>query len=178
MNASLGNGVYVAAEGPMVSGIRRALRPEPIQGTNPIQWKDASPGFAVLGTGMDALHKAHAVLVKNQEPRKSFPADAEITLVFFSYQAGTYVHLHRVDRRDEIVEIRYRFVPHRTRDLSEHFALIPLGKLSGGKLRVEVIQSPLQQKHVNLSGMKPLQPEWGRQVVCKSFSFLCSRSGK
>jgi len=172
MNASLGRGVYVAAEGPMLGEIRRALVQEPVKGTSrPIQWKDAKPGFAVLGTGMDALRESHAVLVEKQEPRKSFPVDTEITLVFFSYDAGSYVHFHRVDRLDNVVEIRYQFVPHYSSDASEHFALIPLGKLPAGKQRVNVIQSPLQQKHVDKFGVQPLRPEWGRRIVCKSFSF-------
>ncbi len=173
MNAFLQRGVYVTPEGSLLGEIRRALVQEPVKGTSrPIQWKDAKPGFAVLGTGMDALREAHAVLVKKQEPRKSFPVDTEITLVFFSYDAGSYVHLHRVDRQDNVVEIRYQFVPHYSLDGSEHFALIPLGKLPAGKQRVNVIQSPLQQKHVDKFGVQPLRTEWGRRIVCKSFSFL------
>jgi len=164
------DGKYVAAEGELLDEIRRALVRERVEGTSPIQWKDAKLGFAVLGMGMDALREAHAVLVKKQEPRKSFPAGTEITLVFFSNQFGPYVHIHRVERQDRGVEIRYRFVLHQIDVVTEHLALIPLGKPSVGRVQVEIIQSPMEQKYVD-GGGKPISCDQARPVVCKSFSF-------
>jgi hypothetical protein len=43
--------------------------------------EDAKQGFAVLGTGLDALREAHSVLAANQESRTTLPAGREISLV-------------------------------------------------------------------------------------------------
>ncbi len=156
----------------LVRPIRLSLNPEwQIESGKP-QRPVAGTGFAVMGSGRIALEHAHKVLVEKKPPQKSFPAGSDISVVFFSYQAGTYVHLHQVERQGKVIEVRYQFVPHTSRNMSVHFALIPLGKLSAGKIRVNVVQSPLDQVLVDQYLVKPLRPEWGRQIVCKSFSFL------
>lgn len=147
-----------------VEAIRRALS------TTPPQGKEAKAGFAVVGNGLDALGEANAVLVDGKKRSPTLPADSEISVVFFSYQFGPYVHLHKVARRGNVVEIRYRFVPHKTEEVTEHFALIPMGKLAPGKVQVEIIQSPMEQQFV-IAGWKDIAPDLARRVVCKSFSF-------
>jgi hypothetical protein len=143
----------------------------------PSKDKDARPGFAVAGTGLESLREVHAILVKNQKPRQTFPKDSDICVVFFSYQNQPYVHLHSVRRQGSIVEVRYQFVPHETEETTEHFALIPLGKLPSGKYDVKFIRSPMPQKYIDL-GFRPTSDEVARRVVCGSFSFSVAEQGE
>lgn len=141
--------------GPLVGQIRRSLSIAPPAG------KEAKAGFAVLGTGIDALPRAHEVICKGKARRKEFPFGSEISVVFFSYQFGSYVHLHRVEQRNNVIEVHYRFVPHRTREMTSHFALIPLGALPSGEYTVEIIQYPLDQQIT----------DGGHDIICKPFAF-------
>ncbi|MEX0613512.1 MAG: hypothetical protein WD738_10995 [Pirellulales bacterium] len=152
------------ARGSLVEQIVRALADPPAKG------KQARACFAVLGTGLEALREAHVLLAKGEKPHERFPAGSEICVVFSSYRTGSYVHLHKVERRGNNVEIYYRFVPHRTRNMTVHFAVIPLGKLPRGKVSVQIIQSPMEQRFVEW-GLEPLRPDWAERVVCKSFFF-------
>src|SRR3972149_3930991 len=122
--------------------IRRSLWPFPSKD------KDAEAGFAVLGTGLQALREVHGVLVEKKKPRETFPTGREICVVFFSYQNTLYVHLRGGRREGNTVEIRYVFVPHETEDTTEHFALIPLGTLPIGMYHGNIIQSPMDRKYV------------------------------
>ena len=132
--------------------------------------KIAGPGFAVLGKGMEAWLSTHVELAEGQKPQDSFPLGSELSVVFFSHGFGQYVHIHRVERHGNVITIRYRFVPHRTKNFSSHFALIPVNGLQLGKVQVNIIRSPMDQKYVG--SWKPISAEWERRVVCKSFSFL------
>jgi len=132
--------------------------------------KIAGPGFAVLGTGMEALLATQAELPEGQKPRDSFPFGSELSVVFFSHGFGYYVHVHRVERQGNVITVRYRFVPHRTLNLSSHFALIPVNELQPGKVQVNIVRSPMEQKYVD-GGFKSVSSDDERRVVCKSFSF-------
>lgn len=153
-----------------VQDIRLAMSKAPLQG------KDANSGFAVIGSGFDSLREAHAVLVDGRKPRQTFPQGSDVSVVFFSHQFGQYVHLHKVERRGDVVEIQYQFVPHKSKELTEHFALIPLGRLDAGTMRVEIVQSPMRQEFVD-AGLKPTSPEVARRVVCGSFSITIVERG-
>ncbi len=157
--------------GALVAQIRSSLSQTPPTG------KSARTGFAVFGTGLEALRDAHAVLVKNEKPRQSFPADSEISVVFFSYQFGPYAHLRSIERRGNVVEICYRFVPHRTEEVTEHFALIPLGKLASGKYDVKVVPSSMEQQSLDL-GFRPVRDTDADRIVCHSFSFSVAEQGE
>jgi hypothetical protein len=148
-----------------IEGIRRALSQLPPQG------KEAGKGIAVLGTGVDALAEAHAVLVEGKKPRKTFPVDSEVSIFFYSYESGFYVHLRSITRQGNSIEIRYRFVTHKTKELTQHFALIPLGKITPGQFPVEIIQAPMPEEFIK-AGWKPVKSEVVKRIVCKSFSFL------
>lgn len=150
--------------GPLVGEIRQALSASRVRGTEP------RAGFAVVGTGLDALREAHAVLVEKKQPRDSFPVGSEITVVFFSYQAGSYVHLRHVEQRGNVVEIEYRFVPHETCEVTEHLALVPLGKLPVGDVSVRIVLSPIGEPSLGPDFLRECI-EWGRRVVCRPFSF-------
>jgi hypothetical protein len=130
----------------------------------------AKPGFAVLGTGAEALQGAYDVLVKKKTPDKSFPLGSNVTLVFFSHLCGQYVHLVDVERKRNAIKIQYQFVPHMNADLTWHFALIPVGKLPIGKYGVEIIQLPGgKDKTGHFVG--GLSADQARQIVCQPFSF-------
>jgi hypothetical protein len=130
--------------------------------TRPPDPDGAKPGFAVLGTNEESLRAAHAAIVDGKVPHQLFPAGRDVSLVFFSHQLGSYVHIQEVHRDGSRIEIQYRFVPHRTREVTAHFAMIPLGKLPVGKYTVEILQ-----KH---RGETRGPKNWELRV-CKSFEF-------
>jgi hypothetical protein len=148
-----------------IQAIQRAL---PTAGT---KTAGVPSGFAVLGTGKEALRAARAVIADGKQPSESFPAGSDISLVFFSYKFGSYVHLKKVIRRDHDITIEYVFVPHATKEMSEHFALIPLLNCPEGRIRVEVEQMPSDVLQIQNSELRHVDPEIFRKVVCKSFSF-------
>jgi hypothetical protein len=142
----------------------------------PSAGEDARPGFAVLGTGREALDGACDVLVNGQKPDDSFPFGSNVTLVFFSHRCAQYVQLVNVERRDKTFEIKYRLVSS-TLDFTGHVALIPAGKLPTGKYQVEIIQMPGGKDSTGrITGGLP--PDKAAQVVCRSFSFsIANREG-
>lgn len=151
-------------QGTLFSEIRRSLW------SLPPKQKNAGPAFAVTGTEAEALRGVHAVLVKGKKPQQSFPHDSEIYVVFFSYQNQPYVHLHKVERQENVINVRWRFVPHETEETTEHFALIPLGKLPSGKYRVNILRSPMEKKYIDL-GIRETSDKVADRNVCRSFSF-------
>lgn len=128
-------------------------------------------GFAVKGVGLDALKNAHAVLTGNEQPTNSFTPEDDVTIVFFSHVSGTYVHLNRVSRQRDRIEIRYEFVPHIDAELTFHLALIPLGKLPTGQFKARTVLAPLDKKYSPLADESALK-ELANHSVCKSFQFV------
>jgi hypothetical protein len=114
--------------------IQNFLKKAPDDGTEPC--------FAVQGIGLDALHAAHDVFVKNQRPQASFAKGSKVSVIFFSHLHYEYVHIRRVDREGNNISIRYQFVPHSERDVTVHFAIIPLVDLEVGEARVEISRLP------------------------------------
>lgn len=120
----------------------------------------AGPGRAVAGVGLQALQDA---VKRKDEPLP----EGEVSLLYFSHQSGDSINLHEVTREGEQITVRYRVVPRETQSLTAEFALIPLGKLSKGEYRVEIVQIPMEQRYLD-AGFR------GRDVsriVCKAFSF-------
>ncbi len=152
-------------DGQLVAQIRRSLSKDRPKG------EAAKAGFAVLGTGLEALRDAHAVLVEGKEPRKSFPVGSDLTLVFFSQRLSSYyVHVHEVTCQENAISIRYRFVPHETKELTTHFALIPIKGLAEGGYRVRVIQSPMERMFIE-AGFKQIDDTYERSIISRPFSF-------
>lgn len=151
--------LYEAAEGKLVDEIRAALKYDPRRPT-------AGPCFAVQGTGMTALRHAHAVLVREEKLPTEFQAGEELTLVFYSYQFGAYVHLTEVVDRGERIEIRYRFVPHETTEVTAHLALIPFVSPLPGPRTIHL--EPVAY------GAFPQRSSdaWGEKIVCGSGQFV------
>jgi len=129
------------------------------------------PGFAVKGTGAEALTNARAILSGGEKPSTSFMPRDDVSLVFFSRLFGAYVHITEVKQATNRVEIRYRFEPHIDTELTVNFALIPLGKLQPGKVDVDVIRIPHDKKYDAMS-VTPVSQEMESRIVCKSFQFV------
>lgn len=128
-DAEKGEG-FVSKEGPVLREIRQALKCQ--------RERVAGPAFLVQGSGRNTLPKVLEVLrgyLTEEEPSepKAIKSGEEVTLVFFAYRSGSYFHLEKVEIEGNAIKVRYRFVRHITLDLSEHIALIPLGKLEPGK---------------------------------------------
>jgi hypothetical protein len=128
-------------------------------------------GFAVQGERVEALRAAHEVLVNGGSLSPRLSHRREISVVFFSQQSGYYVRLHEVVRHGRSIEIRYRIIPHKSLELTEHFALIPLGILPPGGFQVNIEQTPLEENHKE-PGSRPVKLELAQSLVCKSFSFV------
>ncbi len=98
----------------------------------------AGPCFLVAGEGKEALRNAASVLVDGKPPAKSLPAGKEVSLVFYSYAAPGYVCIRSVRHSDNRITIRYEIILHQSAQVTVHFALIPLGKLPAGPIKVEI----------------------------------------
>jgi len=133
---------------------------------------EAGPGFAVPDTGIAALHAAYDVLVDEQTPQEVLPA-GEVSLIFYARRSGLYCYLEHVGREENVVTLKYRFHVHRTGDVTNHFALIPLGKLSPGKYEVRMVQ--LKVANPPTAGKVTYRPQLDgdrvKNVVSQPFSF-------
>jgi hypothetical protein len=144
------------------SGYKRANR---------LKYKElARPGFAVSGSGLEALKAAHAVFVEGVRPRDKFSPHDEITVVVFSELVGGRVVLQHVERKSKRIEIQYRLEPRILQGGRINLALIPLGKLPIGEYRVDTHQLPLDEKWIK-AGLKAVDAEWSRKFLCKPFNF-------
>ncbi len=159
----------LAKQDPRLTGITSALGFPPKE--------EAKPAFAVQGKGLDALREAHAVIVDKRKSRDTFAAGSDVSVVFFAHETRSYVHLHKVERQGNNVNVSWRFVPHETEDMTRHVALISLGKLPSGKYRVNIIRSAMPQKYIDL-GFRPTSDEVARRIVCGPFSFTVSEQGE
>ena len=132
--------------------------------------KSASQAFAVEGTGRTARREAAAVMLGKKKPQDSFPANRDLSVIFFSDLFGSYVHLAKVEQQRGRVVICYRFVPHESSQLTTHIALVPLGKLSPGEVKVDIKRLPMQHKYLD-EGFKELPSSWDSRIVSQPFRF-------
>jgi hypothetical protein len=137
----------------------------------------AKPAFAVRGMGLDALGEAHEVLVGKQRRRGTLPSGADISIVFFAHETGPYVHLQKVERQGNNIDIQYHFIPHDSKETMRYVALIPLGKLNAGAYRVKINKSPMEQKYLDL-GFRPVSDADSSRIVSRPFSFTVSEQGE
>jgi len=127
----------------------------------------AEPGFAVAGKGQDALVAAHKKLPEGEKPSNVLPVGTEISVVYFSNAYTIGINLNRVERRGNIIDVRYRFDAGGSDAGSNGLALIPLGKLPVGEYRVNMIEA---FSEVN-QGLSALDLVGAHLRVCQSFSF-------
>jgi hypothetical protein len=116
-------------------------------------------GFAVQGTGLEALREAHQTLVDGKSPGDSFTGD--VSVVFFSCQYGRYVQLTNISRGENQIEVQYKFISHKELEATSHFALIPLSGLKSGEYTVKFTQV----------GPNPVEEKQVIRTICKPFSF-------
>jgi hypothetical protein len=95
-------------------------------------------------------------------------------VVFFAHETQPYVHLHKVERQDNSVNINYRFVYHEEQDTNRYFALLPLGKLPSGRYDVNVVRA---KKYERKEFPQP-SDEVARRIVCGAFLFTISEQGE
>jgi len=140
---------------PLVEEIQTALR------------KDSTgPGFVVSGTGVEALRKAHAVLTSDkwEDPNQPVQAGEILTLVFYSRLSARFVWVNNVSRDGNTITVKYEAITHESRDLTMHFALIPLGQLPAGRYKVKLVELPTITPVGTAAKKVP-------EIVCKPFSF-------
>lgn len=152
--------------------IRTSLVERTVQALDGNNWPKkghrAGRAFIVRGTDVDALHETYAVLSKEKKRGEFFPANQPLTLVFYSYSTGRYVHLDKVERDGQTINVHYHLVAHRTLDMSTYVALIPLGELPSGKMRVRIKQTPNEdQSSENYTADRVAQ-----RLICESFEFM------
>jgi hypothetical protein len=128
----------------------------------------AGSAFVVTGSGAKALQNAHAIFVGSSEPATAFSSEQDLSLVFFSRMSGRYVHIDPVEIGDHVFTVKYRFVPHNTRDSTIHFAIIPIGQLTTGQYEIKIEQLP----PVDKKGMLTSPIADPDRIVSQGFSFL------
>jgi hypothetical protein len=130
----------------------------------------APPAFVVVGTGEEALKKAHAVLTKKErkDTGASLPKDTELSLVFYTFLSGWHPKITAVEQSPGLIKVKYQFIaPQEPSFGAKRFALIPIGKLSPGRVEVEIKEiPPVDYKR------QPVMPRRkSERFVCGSFSF-------
>jgi hypothetical protein len=140
---------------------------------------DAGAGFAVSGSGTAALNAAYDTLVDRSERREALPS-GEASLIFYARRSPMFCYLEEIQRVGNVIMLHYGFTAHRTGNITSHFAIIPLGKLSPGKYTVR-----LEQRKViwadSVTRLEPLKDELVKQIVSQPFSFearsICRSGG-
>lgn len=135
--------------------------------------------FFVRGDEEQALQEVFEVLVRGEQPTYVFSTDDKLWLVFFSARFGAYVQLDSIERTPTEITIKYRFSTHSTLNLTEHFAIIPVGKLAPGERRVVVervgSRPPSDKKSAGRISPEfkstSINPSWNDKVVCGPFEF-------
>ena len=130
-------------------------------------------GFAVPGEGLEALRQFHRIKATNG---KTVPLTEGMpnSLVFFTDFSASYVHISRVERQGNAFTIFYQFVPHETREMTQHFALIPVGILSAGKYTVRIERLPISSS-LRDTGFKEPAEDYGAKVVSRPFNFIVEK---
>jgi len=133
--------------------------------------QEAKPGFAVLGTGQEALVAAHTKLPAGEKPTNTFPADSEISVVYFSQgQIASSIVLERVERNGNVIDVRYSLGSDGSR-ISQNFALIPLGELPAGEYHVNMIPVMSEGLRTQPASTATNMVAIMRRSVCQPFTF-------
>jgi len=148
----------------IIEDIRRSLSQELPKG------RQAGPVFAVTGSEIEALKQAEETIVHGKKPKQSFRVHDEISIIFFSRLFGQYVYLDAIVKTGNEIQVTYRFVPHEEAVLTEHFALIPVGRLPARKYEVKIVQIPMDVKLLEL-GFQPPASDVVTSIVCQSSEF-------
>ncbi len=133
----------------------------------------AEPGFVVPGIGQEALIAAHKNLPEGEKPTNVLPVGTDFSIVYFSHPNDS-TSFGRVERRGNLIEIVcYHYMPSGSGIPPSQLALVPLGKLSVGEYRVNVIERlPRIQPELPTPCLLPaIYLVEAHLRVCQSFSF-------
>lgn len=142
----------------------------------PKQGQKAGPVIVVEGEGREALNNAYVAIrnrVKYKIPPQTLMREkVPLSLFFYTYIGGRWVKLESVEidkAKPTItrVTIKYRFISHLTLDSTVHFALIPIGEMPAGVVKVYVEQLP---PIMDMKGTEGTMRD-ERQLVSDSTSF-------
>lgn len=150
--------------GPLSREILRAIHPR----VKPEE--DAGKCFAVEGEGLEALERANKVLV-HDEKRPAVLPSGNVTLIFYSRGASSYVHLQEASRKGSVITLKYRVVTHSEREITTHLALIPLGSLPPGRYQVEIDRLPTSYPHPLAPRPSKATPNREHRIVCLPSTF-------
>jgi len=140
-------------------------------------------GFAVAGTGREALTRVKKIMDEDQILQQKFPAGTDVSLFFFTRDSGWPVRIKSIVKyeNNNTIVIQYYPVPHKLRGTHamvtyRHFALIPIGKLSASNYVVDVVQTT-ERKYTGQKFQR-IGKEFGEERVCKSFAFSVAANRK
>jgi hypothetical protein len=171
---------YLDSEENLLHESMSALR-SPIVDSKPVP--NHSPGFAVVGTGMEALQHAHDIWVRKEPVKTELPADTDLSLVIRT--AGDIAVLLSLTKENlrpggigQSFELKYQWPYVQTteeRVMSgpridwAGIALIPIGKLPVGKYEVRITRVPYEPKSGET--LIPIPPDWNDLIICQPFVF-------
>lgn len=140
--------------------------------------KAAGNGFIVHGDENEALQQTYKILSSGDDSeQKEIRADDKNWIVFFARDTGQYVELKDVRRTRDKISIRYRFVPHDSKESTRHFALIPLGAIRPGRHCVEIVRAPFDQSFGD-KGFVPTPEDVIEKIISNSFEFTVTDAEK
>jgi hypothetical protein len=131
---------------------------------------DAEQAFVVEGEVDSALRQVYDVLVKRERSNSQISVGDKAWIVFFTYSIGQFVHLKEVLREGHNIKIRYRLIPHSSKNLTRHLALIPIEALPSGTYKVDIVSTPLEAEFV-ASNYVAIPESALKQRVCRPFNF-------
>ncbi len=147
---------HSAPEGPLVADMLLALHQE----LGPTE--SARSCFVVNNGALSGLAEAKQVLVEGRLRRSSIAGTGNACAVFFSRPFGWYVHLTSAELRGQVLQLTYRLVPHETKEMTSHLALVPLSALPIGQLRIDV------KPEIDAGWSRVAMGEWIDRVICRS----------
>jgi hypothetical protein len=165
IDISKSDGSYKSVEGRAADTIRKSsfLRPN--------RDDEIDACFVVAGKGIEAISNASKVILSKEKAARAFRSDGELSLFFFARRSGVFVHVTRAIVRDGVIHITYSLEPHSTRQVTEHFALIPLGTLKPGKYTVELSRDR-KDTLTPPDGLSPVDGKLETYLICKQCEFL------
>lgn len=132
---------------------------------------ELGPVLVLEGSGLEALKNLKAVLDNKREASTSFSTKQEISVVFFAIGRHENVHLTRVLWTGSEVQLYYKFVPYLIGpQTTVHFAIIPLGKLPKGVVKVNLYRLPFAENSTISPYRIPTREEVKR-IVCQPVEF-------
>jgi hypothetical protein len=149
---------------PLVFGIARKLKLTSNR-------DEAGPAFVVEGSGLQALKNAYAVIVDKQPRLTSLPEGTEGSIIFFALQGSPYVHLTKIEKRQNRFKIKFEFMGSLRKDSPNHFAIIPVGKLPEGHFSVEIVAEGFAEPFTSDPGRRANPDKRKMRRVSSSFEF-------